>query len=257
MKAIFSFFFIVFSVNAQEFNFEGIVKLSNCSASLVKFYGQPIESNAYVLTNGHCLEDLFLSPGQSISNWPVEVKMQVFTKSKSLKKIKAFKIAYATMTGTDLALYELEQSYDDLSKMGIKPFVLSKKRPKIGAKFQIISGFWENGYSCKIHSFVHQLKEGAWIFSDSIQYEPGCDVIAGTSGSPLINSTTKEIIGVNNTGNLEGEMCTIDNACEISAQGKITYKKGSRFGQQVYMLYSCIDQNFKIDLNNPKCKLND
>lgn len=36
-------------------DFEGIVKLSNCSGSLVAFKGAPKTNKAIVMTNGHCL----------------------------------------------------------------------------------------------------------------------------------------------------------------------------------------------------------
>ena len=51
-----------------NYDFEGIVKLSNCSGSLVKFEGQPDSDWALVLTNGHCLEGGFLRPGQVAVN---------------------------------------------------------------------------------------------------------------------------------------------------------------------------------------------
>ena len=42
-----------------EYDYEGIVKLSNCSGSIIRFKNQSIDDHAIVLTNGHCLGGRF------------------------------------------------------------------------------------------------------------------------------------------------------------------------------------------------------
>lgn len=249
------FFLISFVSHANFSDFEGIVKLSNCSASLVKFEEQPYSSNAYVLTNGHCLENIFLMPGQLLADWDQEIKMKIFTKNKKLVSVTARKIAVATMTRTDLALFELYQTYDDILKVGISPFVISRNMVNIKDKIKIVSGYWENSYSCHVEKIVHKLIEGKWSFKNAIRYSKGCDVIAGTSGSPIIKSNSRILVGVNSTGNLNGQKCSFDNACEIDQNGEIFYKKGLRYGQQINMLYDCLNEDFKIDVLKRGCSL--
>ncbi len=40
----------------SDYDFEGIIKLSNCSGSLIQFSGQPDTAKAVVMTNGHCIQ---------------------------------------------------------------------------------------------------------------------------------------------------------------------------------------------------------
>ena len=168
---------ILFLSSAKAYDFEGIVKLSNCSASLVKFEQQPDSSNAYVLTNGHCLKDIFLMPGELLVDWDQVVKMKVFTKTMKSVPLTAIKIALATMSKTDLALYELEQTYSEILKMGIRPFLISRSKASVGEKINILSGYWENAYSCHIEKIVHKLIEGKWSFVNAIRYSKGCDLL--------------------------------------------------------------------------------
>ena len=102
----------VLEVDAN-YDFEGIVKLSNCSGSIVKFENQPMASKAMVLTNGHCLGGSFggmMKPGEVIVNKKDARSMKVFTKEKKLISIKTTKVIYATMTNTDMTLFEISDS---------------------------------------------------------------------------------------------------------------------------------------------------
>src|SRR5690606_17583205 len=78
----------------SDYNFEGIVKLSNCSGSLIKFAGQPDSSPAYVLTNGHCLGGGFLNPGVAVIDQKVNRSMRVADKNHKYRNVTAVKVAY-------------------------------------------------------------------------------------------------------------------------------------------------------------------
>ena len=120
----------------------------------------------------------------------------------------------------------------------------------------MISGYWQRGYRCLIDGFVNALKEDKYTWKDSIRYSnPGCEVIGGTSGSPIVLPGTRTVVGINNTGNESGERCTINNPCEIDAAGGVTYKKGLSYGEETYLLYSCIDANRNVDLAMEGCQL--
>jgi len=49
-----------------DYNFAGIVALSNCSGSLMALENSQDTDNAIVMTNGHCLESGFLRAGQTL-----------------------------------------------------------------------------------------------------------------------------------------------------------------------------------------------
>lgn len=240
-----------------NYDFEGIVKLSNCSGSLIKFAGQPDTSKAYVLTNGHCVQKRggFLSPGEVWVNKKSIRKMEVFTAKMNAFTVRTTKVIYATMTGTDAAIYELKETYQQIAKYGIEPLLLSSDHPLIGTSIDIVSGYWERGYRCHIDGFVYELLEGDWTFTDSIRFSNrGCKTKGGTSGSPITQTDTRVVVGVNNTGNMNGERCSLSNPCEVDDEGNISVLRRS-YGQQTYLFYSCLRPDFKLDLNLPGCQL--
>ena len=245
-------------VDFLGYDFEGIVKLSNCSGSLIQFSGQPDTANALVMTNGHCLStpNGMLKPGEVWNNRAVSRSMKVFDKNMKLRAIKAIKVVYATMTNTDVTIYELNETYAQIAQSGIEPLVLDGVRPIVGVNIDIVSGYWDRGYTCNIDGFVFKLEEAGWTFSDSIRYsKPGCETIGGTSGSPIIQKGTRFVVGINNTGNEDGGRCTMNNPCEIDANGNVTVLKKTSYGQQTYNFYSCLTPDFKVDLQIPGCTL--
>lgn len=242
--------------NFNGYDFEGIIKLSNCSGSLVKFAGQSDDSLAYVLTNGHCVGN-FIDPGKYVYNKSTNRRMMLSNTDGEFKNVLATRLVYATMTGTDSAIYELTQTYAQIfDRFQVSPYTLTYNRPLAGTDIKIISGYWERGYSCNIDKFIFQLGEAGWLFNDSIKYtQPGCDTIGGTSGSPIIEAGTRNVIGVNNTGNDAGEECTMNNPCEMDQAGNIVVDKGASYGQQTYIFYSCLSPDFQIDLSIQGCLL--
>lgn len=245
-------------VNPNGYDFEGIVKLSNCSGSLIIFTGMPVTAKAIVMTNGHCVQKPggYLNPGEVWVNKPIARDMKIFDKAMKLFPIKTTKILYATMTNTDVAYYELDKSYAQIkAETNVRPFVLDSLRPSIAQPIEIISGYWDRGYSCEIDNFVFRIKEGGWTWTDSVRYTAGCDTIGGTSGSPLIAKGEKRVIGINNTSNESGEQCTLNNPCEVSESGAVFFQKGIRYGQQTYNVYTCLTPDFKIDLSLKSCDL--
>lgn len=242
-----------------SFDFNGIVKLSNCSGSVIKFSGMPTSAKAIAMTNGHCLREWggMIDPGTSVVDKPVTRQMKVYSRDQKLIPITADRIIYATMTGTDITLYQLTDTYADLEKKRVDAFDLDTNHPTLNLDIEIISGYWDRGYRCKIDAFIYQLKEEGWTMNDSIRYSKvGCNTIGGTSGSPIIHLGTHAVVGINNTGNESGEKCTMNNPCEVSKSGVITVVSHASYGQQTYQIYSCLTPDFKINLNSPACSLN-
>jgi len=246
------------NLNAVDYNFNAIVKLSNCSGSIIQFNGQPDTAKAIVLTNGHCIQNTggFLKPGEIVFNRLGNRSMKVANKVKKFFDISATKLLYATMTGTDIALYELKETFNDLKKFQIVPLQLDNNHPSIKEDIEIISGFWERGYACSIDAFIPKLKEADWSWNDSIRYSAvGCETKGGTSGSPIISKSQGTVIGVNNTGNESGQRCTLNNPCEVDGNGQISVRLKASYGQQTFQVYSCLTPDFKIDLSISNCAL--
>ena len=71
----------------------------------------------------------------------------------------------------------------------------------------------------------------------------------------MIDSASREVIAINNTGNDNGEECTLDNPCEVDQNGKVSYHQGYSYAEETYQIYSCVNKNHQIDLNQPGCEL--
>jgi len=246
------------TTSAVGYDFEGIVGLSNCSGSIIQFEHARDSDPALVLTNGHCFEGGFAEPGQFTYGVASSRSFNVLDSgAQVLGQVEANLVVYSTMTKTDITLYRLTETYADIkAKFNVRPLILSSQHPKASDKMEVISGYWKKGYSCSIENFVNQLKEADWTFVDSIRYSrPGCETIGGTSGSPILLEGTRTVIGINNTGNEDGERCTMDNPCEVDANGNVTFEKGLSYGQQTYWIYTCLNANNEVDLAVPGCLL--
>ncbi|MEU7579342.1 serine protease [Streptomyces sp. NPDC041068] len=245
------------AAEAKKVDFAGTVALSNCSGSVVRTPTSDPSDPALVLTNGHCIETGFPAAGEVIVDQPSTRTFKLLdAKANEVATLKASKVSYATMTDTDVTIYQLTSSYRDITKKyGIKPLVLEDDHPVKGRAITVVSGYWKKTYSCNIDGFVYRMKEGEWTWKDSVRYTPACRTIGGTSGSPVIDHKTGKVTAVNNTGNGGGERCTLNNPCEIDRKGNVTVRKGINYAQQTYGIVPCVGHDSKIDLNRPGCKL--
>jgi V8-like Glu-specific endopeptidase len=246
-------------LDAAAVDFTAIVALSNCSGSLVRYTNSQPTDKALVLTNGHCTGG-FIDAGNALAHVPSSRTFSLLAKSGRTKlgTLQASELIYATMTGSDFALYRLTQTNAQLTaRYGVTPLTIADTHPAAGAPIRVVSGYWRKIYSCAVDRFVYQLREATWTFTDSLLYStPGCETIPGTSGSPIIHATTHAIIGINNTGNESGGHCTLDNPCEVDEHGTVVVTKGASYGQQLYQLYTCLDATNELNLDHPGCKLN-
>lgn len=111
----------------KNYDFEGIIALSNCSGSLVRFVDSRETDLAMVLTNGHCLEGGFLQPGEIVVDQKASRSITILNKNaNSLGRVGATKILYGTMTKTDMALYQLEKTYEQITTaFNVHPLTLA------------------------------------------------------------------------------------------------------------------------------------
>ncbi|MFD9879599.1 S1 family peptidase [[Kitasatospora] papulosa] len=244
-------------VRAKAVTFAGTVALSNCSGSVVRAPSSQPGDPALVLSNGHCLETGFPAPGQVVLNRSSTRSFTLLNAAGSgVGTLRASKIAYGTMTDTDVSLYQLTRTYAQIeSSYGIKALELDTARPTQGKAITVASGYWKRTYNCAVDGFAYRLKEGAWTWKDSVRYTSACQTIGGTSGSPVIDNATGKVVAVNNTGNEDGQQCTDNNPCEVSENGTVTVRKGINYAQQTYNMVPCIGTGNQIDLNRAGCAL--
>ncbi|GAB3498785.1 S1 family peptidase [Amycolatopsis cihanbeyliensis] len=241
-----------------EVDFRATVALSNCSGSVVRLAGAAADDPALVLSNGHCLQAGFPEPGEVIIDRPSQRQFRLLTADGrgELGTLRASRLVYATMTETDVSLYRLRRSYAELEQAyGVRPLRLASATADEGTAISVVSGYWKRIYSCTVDGFVHELREAGWTWRDSIRYTPSCDTIGGTSGSPIIDRDSGEVVGVNNTGNEDGQRCTLNNPCEVDEHGNVTVRHGTNYGQQTYRFYGCLIAGSRIDLTRPDCHL--
>ncbi|PAZ11749.1 hypothetical protein CLM62_34695 [Streptomyces sp. SA15] len=241
----------------QAVTFAGTVSLSNCSGSVIRFPGSEDNDPAMVMSNGHCLESGFPAAGQVIVDRASSRTFGLLNSAGTrIATLRASKIAYATMTDTDVALYQLTTTYAQIkSSYGITALTLDDTHPVAGTPITVASGYWKRLYNCNIDGFVYRMKEGSWTWKDSVRYTSACQTIGGTSGSPVIDQATGRVVAVNNTGNEDGESCTVNNPCEVDANGTVTVRQGINYAQETYQIPACFGLDNKLDLSRSGCTL--
>ncbi|WP_405683797.1 serine protease [Streptomyces sp. NBC_01387] len=242
---------------ARATSFAGTVALSNCSGSLVRMPNSQSTDPALVMTNGHCLETGFPSAGQVITGQSSTRSFTLLNASAgSAGTLKANQVVYSTMTDTDVTLYQLTKTYAQIQQStGIAPLTLAATHPVQGHAVNVVSGYWKQAYSCSVDGFAYRLKEDQWTWKDAVRYTPECQVIGGTSGSPVIDTTTGQITAINNTTNESGERCTLDNPCEVDEQGTVTIREGIGYAEETYGIPACFTTGNKLDLAAAGCEL--
>ena len=241
----------------QAVDFAGTVSLSNCSGSVIRFPNSADSDPALVLSNGHCLETGFPGPGEVIVDQPSSRSFGLLNSSGTrIATLRASKVAYSTMTDTDITIYQLTRTYAQIkSSYGISPLTVADTHPVAGTAIKVVSGYWKRIYSCNIDGFVYRLKEGDWTWKDSVRYTSACNTIGGTSGSPVIDNATGKVVAVNNTGNEDGERCTENNPCEVDASGNVTVRQGINYAEETYQIPACFGAGNKLNLSASGCVL--
>jgi V8-like Glu-specific endopeptidase len=242
---------------AVTVTYAGTVSLSNCSGSVIRFPNSADTDPALVLTNGHCLETGFPDPGEVITGQSSSRTFGLLSSSGSrIATLRANQVVYSTMTDTDITIYRLTTTYARIkSAYGISPLTVNDTHPTAGTAIKVVSGYWKRTYSCSIDGFVYRLKEGDWTWKDSVRYTSACNTIGGTSGSPVIDTATGRVVAVNNTGNEDGETCTVNNPCEVDENGNVTIHQGINYAEETYLIPACFTTGNRLDLAAAGCTL--
>ncbi|MFD9431604.1 serine protease [Streptomyces sp. NPDC060002] len=238
-------------------NLAGTVALSNCSGSVVRFPNSLDTDPALVLSNGHCLSTGFPEPGEVLVNQASSRTFGLLNSAGTrVATLRASKLAYGTMTDTDVSIYQLTSTYATIkNSYGISALTVQDTHPTAGTAITVASGYWKTLYSCNIDGFVYRLKEGDWTWKDSVRYTSACQTIGGTSGSPVIDQSTGKVVAVNNTGNEDGARCTENNPCEVDASGNVTVRQGINYAQETYLIPACFTTGNQLNLSASACTL--
>jgi hypothetical protein len=210
-----------------------------------------------MLTNGHCYEGGMPSAGQVLQNRPSTRSGRLLNSAgTALGTVRADRMLYATMTNTDVTLYRLTETFGELrTRLNATALTISASHPAGRSNVTIPSGYWKRVWTCQLNGFVPTLLEGQWTWHDSIRYDAACNTIHGTSGSPIVDTATGSVVGINNTGNDNGGRCTLNNPCEVDQNGNVTVHQGQSYGEETYWFTTCLTPTNTIDLSRQGCLL--
>lgn len=237
-------------------DFHGIVALSNCSGAVVRTPSSVSTDPALVMSNGHCVR--LLNAGEVLQNQASSRTFSLLNSAgtASIGTLRANRLVYATMTNTDVSIYRLTITYGQLqSQFGTQALTLSTVHPTAGESIRVVSGFHRAIYPCNIDTFAFRLREDRWTWLDSVRYTAPCHTIPGTSGSPVLDTNTSQIVAINNTLNEQGQRCTLDNPCEVDQAGNVTIHQNIGYAQETYYIAPCFTTGSVLVLTRAGCQL--
>jgi V8-like Glu-specific endopeptidase len=235
---------------------EGSVNLRTCMGSVVRTATSQPEDPALLLTNGHCVEGERPAPGSALVDQSADREVIIADREGYAQTTAtANRLVYATMTGTDIALYRLDKTYAQLAAEGAKVFQLTGTPPSAGDQVDVITE--TRRATCSVEAVVPHLREEGYQLDNSMRYTAteDCRLHQGNSGSALVASDGDSVVGVHNTTNINGERCTKDNPCEVAEDGTVTVEMGRSYAQQVDAIPACLTVGSVLDLSRPGCTL--
>lgn len=239
---------------------KGMANLGNCSGGVLDI-GRPMNAKSLLITNGHCVSGT-LGANQAIINQPSQRFFRLFTYDGSTVLVQAQKLVYATLTDTDLGLYELNVTYEELQSMNVKSYPLSMRSASPGIPLRITSGYWKRTQECAVERIVYKLLEGFGgdvsnpsVATNVLALTNECQIYGGFSGTPAIDLKTQTIIGLAFTVAEGGQKnCEERSPCEEDKNGKRVYLHGVSYVTRVDQIASCFLKG-EFDLNQPNCTL--
>jgi hypothetical protein len=237
--------------------FTGTARLPGCSGAVVRWESALPEDPAVVITNGHCVRSPFLGAREVLVDQEQFKRIELLDgRGRVATTVRGTRLAYASMYRTDLAVYELRESYADIAAAGVTPLTLATQGPSRGDEIRIPSGYWTEQRSCTTTGTAYRVHEREWDWWRSIRLpaRDGCAIRGGYSGSPIISRETGLVVGIANSGYVGGRRC-IDSACEENRRGRVVMRKDMNYGQQTWLLTTCVGPDRRFDLTVPGCRL--
>lgn len=235
---------------------EGAARLGSCAGSVVRTSSSRPQDPALLLTNGHCVQEERPTPGSALVDHPADGEVHVGgPQGYPRATARLERLVYATMTGTDVALYRLDTTYGQLESEGAKVLELASEPVRAGDPLSMLVP--HTRLECSAEAVVPHLREGGYEQDDAIRYasDEACGVQPGMSGSALLAPDGSTVVGVHNTHNRNGEECTDNNPCEVDGDGDLSFEQGRAYGQQVHMITNCLTAGSELDLAQPDCTL--
>ncbi|MBF6042499.1 trypsin-like peptidase domain-containing protein [Pseudomonas sp. P154a] len=253
------------NIDGSQDHWQGIGRLeingARCTATLLDTRDELASppTPAYVLTAGHCIE---LTNGNIVTDKPVSGTMQFnfFADIPGFKSYPLKAVVWRSMQGVDLAIVELEVSLQKLIDEGIQPLKLARDTPANDTDVLIVgapTGFEDvtlRMAACTLQPAL-EIVEGAWVWRNTFMTR--CqDIRGGSSGSPLLDRYTNEIVGVIGTGNFDDSIIPCRDHAPCTPVGNVYLAvPGNVYGNPTAFLNGCFLQG-RIAKNPPSsCQL--
>jgi Trypsin-like peptidase domain len=238
--------------DGQYDRWQGIGRLESrgnrlCTAVLIDTRESDSAANgpAYVLSNGHCVYNTLGRIGVDL-HIEGHVEFNYFKDTPSQRKVYSLKrLNWSSLQGTDLAVLELDAPLSELIEDGIQPLRLADGLPEANSPILSVSapvaatGYTLRLSACTLES-VAQIVEHPYAWVNNLRNR--CqDVLPGSSGSPILNRVTHEVIGImgtSTTGSSENSRCFADAPCEVN-DGQPTWLNTTNYGSPTYPLNAC------------------
>lgn len=235
----------------------GDVQLNGCIASVVRTPDAEPQDPALLLTNGHCVQGTRPAVGSALVDQPAGFSFDIADHDGYPRtSAKVTRLVYATMTGTDVALYRVDKTYAQLAAAHAKVFTLGTKPMLANEKVDVLGGAYRQ--PCTVAAVVPHLREGGYQLDNAVRTPrtDKCILGPGYSGSAMIAPDGNTVVGIHNTSNQgNGAACSDGNPCEVGADGKVTSVPNAAYGEQVDMIPGCFDKGSVLDLTKPGCTL--
>jgi hypothetical protein len=111
------------------------------------------------------------APGTALVDQPADFAVPIADRQGFPQATaRANRLVYATMTGTDIALYRLDKTYAQLLFEGAKVFQLTSTPMRTGDQFTMMHS--RGRWSCTAEAVVNRLREGGYAPSDRLPRSP-------------------------------------------------------------------------------------
>jgi hypothetical protein len=224
------------------------------------------DAPAYAVTAGHCVARL--DANQVVINGPGggQVVFNYFVDGDRWRvAVPVVRVAYAAVTGRDVAVLELAITYRNLVHQLIRPWRIARVvEAPVGDQVAIVGApLWRQMdqqflrvSTCVTEGIAPIVIEHATVVRNAL-YNRCRDILPGSAGSPVVSVVGKMVIGIVGTttiGAAPMTTCGEGAPCEPSADGPRT-RHETTYVTPIAGIYQCFDAQRQFAVGGPECPL--
>lgn len=236
---------------------------SACSGVLIapREGAAPASAPAYMLTSGHC--ERFMEPNVVVRDGERPGPVAFGWPGGPVGVAEVHGIPWATMKGTDLAILELDKTLVELTAAGIVAFPIAGAMPPVATPVVVVGAPTTTDgadrqlllAACVLGEAV-DLVERWWSWESFVGVDCA-DIRPGSSGSPVLDPATGQLVAVVNTttsGSAGVADCAIGRPCEVDTDG-VVVREDAPYAAPVAGLGACFDDLWRFALDGAGCAL--